>query len=336
MASKVKEAYRPNMLLVMQEINSGTKKVEDVDWKQELTNMVEFWNHIPSKTPTILWMWGLLGIIKDHEVRLSILEAISSIHYRCTKLTEGMDDFHIACKSLKNLYERMKDYNKQNKDPLLLKYEKFDILKDLANIMSDDALEGYDLVALAGEIYFNDIRHEDNPRLQTVLEAFYHSEVIGADDICSFISYLFIAEGYRQLVINGNIDAKDLPKIKNLPRKVKKKCLDAYIDKRIEFYRGMLDRDEKRIKDPTEIECYEKLLNHETLFVKMLRASKGKSEPYPNRETVLELSEQFLKYLEDQINELKKMADMKDLLGAKTVNVAMGDNVMNKFEKNDK
>ena len=86
MGSKAKEAYRPNMLLVMQEINSGTKKVEDVDWKLELTNMMEFWNHIPAKIPTILWMWGMLGIIKDPEVRLSILENISSKYYICYKI----------------------------------------------------------------------------------------------------------------------------------------------------------------------------------------------------------------------------------------------------------
>lgn len=336
MASKVKEVYRPNMLLVMREINDGTKKVEDVDWKLELTNMMEFWNYIPTKVPTILWMWGLLGIIKDPEVRLSILEKINFQYYISYKQIEDKDDFHIACRSLKNLFERMRDYNKQNKKPLILKYEKFDIMKDLANLMSDDALEGYDLVALASVIYFNNIRHKEPPRLQTVLEAYYHSDYVGIDNICSFIAYLYLAEGHRQLIVNGDIDAKELPKIKNLPRKIKKKCIDKYIEKRIEYQRNILDRDDKRIKDPTEIECYEKLLEWETLYVKRFRASKDKPELYPNKEAVLELSEQYLKYLEDQINELKKMADMKDLLGAKTVNVAMGDNVMNKFEKNDK
>ena len=325
-----KATYIPNIMRAMQDINSGAKKVDDYDWKKELVGILQFWNLIPMDIPSILWMWGVLGIIEDPNVRLSVLKNIKSKYYACYREIGEIDDFHTACRSLQHLYERMVAYNEQHRQTTSYRTGK---LKELASIMSDDTLEGNDLVDLANEIYLEEIRHDNipNPILGVVLNSYYNREHYCIDNVASFITYLYIAEGYRQLILSNNIDSTKLPEVKSIPRKIKKMCFDTYIERRIFGIREGFEYDEKRIEDPTDIECYQKLLKEETQHLSYVKIANTNWNPYPNRNIVIELSEQYIKYLQKIIDDLEKESKIEDLMGAKTVKVAMGDIVNTKI-----
>ena len=91
----------------------------------------------------------------------------------------------------------------------------------------------------------------------------------------------------------------------------------------------MFDYEKGRIADPTDLECYQKLLKEDKREIYI--AQHSDQELYPDKKIVIELAEQYIQYLQKIIDELEKKSNIEDLMGAKTVNLAMGDIVNTKI-----
>ena len=321
--------YIPNMMRAMQDINSGAKKVGDFDWKQELENMIQFWILIPHKVPVILWLWGLISIIDRPEIRLDILKCLMHKYYLCANLVDERNEFFEAIRCMQEINERLCKFVKDR--PYLPKYFDTDKsrLKELAYLLANDQLQGKDLAAIASELKFADYRHDDHSILTIVLKSYGYNQVLAIHNIIQFVQYLYKAEQYRQVVLSEKMDFEKLPVISSFPRKIKKASIDEYIDRRIEDIRRMFDYEKGRIADPTDLECYQKLLKEDKREIYI--AQHSDQELYPDKKIVIELAEQYIQYLQKIIDELEKKSNIEDLMGAKTVNLAMGDIVNTKI-----
>lgn len=324
-----KAIYIPNMMRAMQDINSGAKKVGDFDWKQELENIIQFWNLIPYKVPVILWLWGLISIIDRPEIRLNILKCLMHKHYLCANLADERNEFFEAIRCMQEINERLCELVKDR--PYLPKYFDTDKsrIKELAYLLANDQIQDKDLAAIASELKFADYRHDDNSVLTIVLKSYGYNQVLGAHDIVKFVQYLYKAEQYRQVILSGEINVEKLPEISYFPRKIKKASIDEYINRRIEDIRKMFDYQKDRIADPTDLECYQKLLKEDKREIYI--AQHSDQELYPDKKIVIKLSEQYIQYLQNIIDDLEKKSKIKDLMGAKIVKVAMGDIVNTKI-----
>lgn len=324
-----KATYIPNMMRAMQDINNETKKVDDFDWKQELEYMIQFWNLIPHKVPVILWLWGFLSLIDKPTIRLDILKRLMRNYYLCVKPIEEQQVFFEAIKCLQKINERLSKHIEEN--PYLLKHFGTDDrrTKELAFLLANDQLQDADLAAIASELWFADYRHDDHSVLTIVLKSYGYNQVLGAHDIVKFVQCLYKAEQYRQVILSGEINVEKLPEISSFPRKIKKASIDEYINRRIEDIRKMFDYQKDRIADPTDLECYQKLLKEDKREIYITQHSD--QELYPDKKIVIELSEQYIQYLQNIIDDLEKKSKIEDLMEAKTVNLAMGDIVNTKI-----
>lgn len=304
--AKPQEEYIPDFMQAMLDINSGTRKYNEIDWEKELRRMLQLCNCIPgAKVPYIIWLWGLLDIIKDISLRMDVVGKLQDAARKCFQNADEMREFISDGDCLIKFYMRVHDFNIKNNEHVVSCWSgEQECLNDLAHILLDDSVNGWELFSLANEYYYLNKNNIKRPVLAAILRAFKYDDELYITNVVDLAKNLYIAEGFRQLTLSGNIDYSELPNLSTFNLDVRNKCFDCYILKRVEQIQNRLSKDNRRVVRPSGTECYQILEREEQLHAsneKALEEFRGSSAYrelwYPGRNDVLDLIQIFIEYM---------------------------------------
>ena len=204
-------------------------------------------------------------------------------------------------------------------------------LNDLAHIFSDKVVDPTWMVALAEEMYRSVQDGEKKHYMLTlVLRAPRSIGKLSIDNIVDFAKNLYIAEGFRQLLLEGKEESLDVPTLATFDWKLRNACFDVYIDLRKEQIKEELEQDNTRVDGASDVECLEYLFDEESSAVnrenglEQFRGSAAYNAMwYPGRQIVLDMINVFIKYLQKRIEKAKKDEAENEALAAISSNAAV-------------
>lgn len=322
----------PHIISTMRDIQMGTIRYTDVDWKKEIIGILRFFEYIPTYTETITWLWTFLSIVKNASTRIDILHEIKAIAPQCYDNFMQVGYLVDDCDSLIYINRRVIAVNLNNNIRVRKTWsDDKAILNDLAFILHDQAVEPKDLVAIAERVHRTLQFGNNEGLLETILKS---NRLIGEtsmDNIVEFVKNLYIAESLRQTVNDGFMFYMELPKLKTFDRKLRKACFDLYIESSVKRIEKKLDNDTSRIDDPDELECYQYLLEQEKTLLNNPDYLEAFTETpvydglwYPGKEMIEEMITSFIPYLEKKI---AAMQPKQTAGGNTTIIVEKGDYV---------
>lgn len=332
----------PDILQVMEDINSGKIRYTDVDWERQLKFVVKLCDRMTTKMPHIIWLWGLLSSIEDPTKRMDILGKMQDVAYRCIDSVYDARQFREDCACIYNIYSRVREYNINGAKVIHVWTDERKSLNDLAHILSDEVVDPKWLVVLANDIY---CMVQDNKReelLACVLRAHHPIDMLNIDNIVDFAKNLYIAEGFRRYILSGKTDYMDLPTIDSFEPKLLKACFEEYIRQRSLYIKDSIERELTHVGEAEELECLERLqeeenqvINRENSLEEFYGSAAYRAMWYPGKPQVLKMINTFSTYLQNKIKKERKNEAVKQAgLHIEHIdNFAMGDNVQNKIEK---
>ena len=133
------------------------------------------------------------------------------------------------------------------------------------------------------------------------------------DNIVDFAKNLYIAEGFRHLILSGEEDYMDIPTLADFDPKLLKACFEEYIRMRNRDIKDIIEQDLTHCGDAEELECLECLFEEESQHVNrenMLEDFRGSAAYnamwYPGKQKVLDMINVFIEYLKNKIKKIKK------------------------------
>ncbi len=321
-------AVSPDLMRVMQDINSGTRTIQDVDWEKELQHQVAFFAQIPMNIPPALWLWGLICLVDEPTSRMTILSKLQEQAITCFDKMEQQTEFVHDCDSLICINMRVRECKLNDSRKIIESWkDERKPLNDLALILSDAVIPGADLVALANALHsLEDTDIPERLPLLVVLRSFNPEAELHLDNLDDFLYYIELANGYRCMILRGKMNFEDDSKFESvLDRRLKKECFDIYIEHRLKQVKSEICN--KQLDEPERLECLEELLKQEKTSAAHNGISMDDEGDVP----------MFLKYLDKLTRKTKNgilEANMRTsaIYIDKVDNLAMGDNVQTKIE----
>lgn len=304
----------PDVVQAMQDINAGKIAYTDVDWKLQIKTVLKLINIMPTKFPNVIWLWGLLGEIDDINKRIEILHKMQEVATKCFEDLFQASDFIKDCDCLIYVYQGALQYNTRN--DIGRRHWWTDDKKhmnDLAHILCKEMVDPKFMVAIAEEMYQASQGDRKQYMLSLVLRASRNIGRISMDNIIDFAKNLYIAEGFRHLILSGEEDYRDIPALADFEPKLLKACFEEYIRLRMVDIKDIIEQDLTHCGDAEELECLEYLLEVESQHVNrenMLEEFRG-SAAYnamwsPGKQKVLDMINVFVEYLKNKIKKIKK------------------------------
>ena len=149
--------------------------------------------------------------------------------------------------------------------------------------------------------------------LELVLHASRKIDKLSMINIVDFAKNLYIAEGFRHLILSGEEDYRDIPALADFEPKLLKACFEEYIRLRTIYIKDIIEQDLTHCGDTEELECLEYLFEEESQYVNrenMLEDFQGSAAYnamwYPGRQKVLDMINVFIEYLKNKIKKIKK------------------------------
>lgn len=292
--------YTPDLMRALQDVNCYKRKIEDIDWEQELAHTLQFLSITYIEVPVAIWLWGVMTLVDSSEKRIAILEKLRSYSflYRDSELAE---EFRSACYSLIHINKRVLEFNRSGMQKVIHFWQdERKYLNDLAHVLSDEFINGEDLVAIANSMKSEYYGHEEYEILARILQAFDENKDFVFDDAADFSLTLFEANHYRRLIVEGFISEEHLEQDgEYVPWLLRNSCFDIYIQKRLKGIEDELNADNKRLKAASELECLKQLLIRESKNVTKSGYSEFEDDTMPIM---------FINYLKMKIGELEKEA----------------------------
>lgn len=322
----------PDVVQIMRDINAGKIRYIEVDWEQQIKAVLKLCKLMPTKFPYVIWLWGLLGEIEDPTIRMDIIDKMQSAAPKCFDDQFEAQRFIEECTCIYQICIRARAYNLRNDIGIRHKWtDERKSLNDLAHIFSDKVVEPSLMVALAEEMYSSVQDGEKKHYMLTlVLRAPRSIGKLTIDNIVDFAKNLYIAEGFRQLLIEGKEDSLDVPTLETFNWKLRNACFDVYINLRKALIKEELEQDNTRVDGASDVECLEYLLEEENAVVDCengLEQFRGSAAYhamwYPGRQIVLDMIKVFIKYLQTRIEKAKKDAAENEALAAISSNAAV-------------
>lgn len=307
----------PDLIQIIQDIDSGKKRWCDVDWEPQLKDILALSLLMPVKYPYILVLWGILGEIKSPSTRNDVLNRLIDVAPNCFASVPEKSKFIEDCHCLIQINMRLTEAILHGKDGIRHFWtDERKSLNDLAFLFSDKCVKAEDLVALAEEMYSRALEGENNYMLTLVLHANRQKGKLSVNNIFDFAKNLYIAENFRRHLLKGEAEKIiDLPVLSSLDTKLLKGCFDEYIRLRNVKIKDSIERDLAHYGDANELECLEQLYNHEQQVVEKINKAEGYCDNpctsynamwAPGRKTVLDIVNKFLQYLQGMIQSKRK------------------------------
>lgn len=307
--------HMPDVIQTMQDINNGKTLYTDIDWELQIKTVLKLINIMPTKFPNVIWLWGLLGEIDDINKRIEILRKMQEVATKCFEDLFQASDFIKDCDCLIYVYQGALQYNTRN--DIGRRHWWTDDKKhmnDLAHILCKEMVDPKFMVAIAEEMYCTTAEpNRKHPMLELVLHASRNIDKLTMTNIVDFAKNLYIAEGFRHLILSGEEDYMDIPALSDFEPKLLKACFEVYIRLRTIDIKDIIEQDLTHCGDAEELECLEYLFEEESQHVNrenMLEDFRGSAAYnamwYPGKQKVLDMINVFVEYLKNKIKKLKK------------------------------
>lgn len=303
----------PDTIQIMQDINKGNIRYTDVDWELQIKTMLKLCSLMPTTFPSVIWLWGLLGEIDDINTRINILHKMQEVATKCFEDLFQASDFIKDCDCIIYVYQGSLLYNTKNIGLRHYWTDDRKHLNDLAHILCKEMVDPKFMVAIAEEMYQASQGDRKQAMLTLVLRASRNIGHVSMDNIIDFAKNLYIAEGFRHLILSGEEDYRDIPALADFEPKLLKACFEEYILLRTIYIKDIIEQDLTHCGDAEELECLEYLLKEESQHVNrenMLENFRGSAAYnamwYPGRQKVLDMINVFVEYLKNKIKKLKK------------------------------
>ena len=303
----------PDVVQTMQDINAGKIAYTEVDWKLQIKTVLKLINLMPTKFPNVIWLWGLLAEIDDINIRIDILHKMQEVAYNCFDEVLHARDFREDCNCLIYVYHGSLQYNTKNIGIRHYLTDEKKHMNDLARILCKEMVDPKFMVAIAEEMYQASRGDRKQYMLSLVLRASRNLGQIRMDNIIDFAKNLYIAEGFRHLILSGEEDYRDIPALADFEPKLLKACFEEYIRLRTIDIKDIIEQDLTHCGDAEELECLEYLFEEESQHVNrenMLEDFRGSAAYnamwYPGKQKVLDMINVFVEYLKNKIKKLKK------------------------------
>lgn len=304
----------PDVIQTMQDINNGKIAYTDIDWKLQIKTVLKLINLMPTHFSNVIWLWGFLAEIDDINKRIDILHKMQEVATKCFEDLFQASDFIKDCDCLIYVYQGALQYNTRN--DIGRRHWWTDDKKhmnDLAHILCKEMVDPKFMVAIAEEMYQASQGDRKQYMLSLVLRASRNIGQISMDNIIDFAKNLYIAEGFRHLILSGEEDYRDIPALADFEPKLLKACFEEYIRLRMVDIKDIIEQDLTHCGDAEELECLEYLLEVESQHVNrenMLEEFRG-SAAYnamwsPGKQKVLDMINVFVEYLKNKIKKIKK------------------------------
>lgn len=303
-----------DIIQTMQDVNAGTITYTDVDWELQIKTVLKLINLMPTHFSNVLWLWGFLAEIDDINKRIDILHKMQEVATKCFEDLFLASDFIKDCDCLIYVYQGSLQYNTQNIGLRHYWTDDKKHLNDLAHILSKEMVDPKFMVSMAEEMYCTiPDSQRKHPMLELVLHASRNIDKLTMTNIVDFAKNLYIAEGFRRLILSGEEDYMDIPALSNFEPKLLKACFEEYIRMRNRDIKDIIEQDLTHCGDAEELECLEYLFEEESQHVNrenMLEDFRG-SAAYnamwsPGKQKVLDMINVFIEYLKNKIKKIKK------------------------------
>lgn len=325
-----------NPLELFAEIGNG-KNLAQVDWEVAFNEVVKY-QHLFGKTfPYYLLLHTFLHVIPYPTRRVDVLGYLQDMAEK--KLDERKaKEFVEEARYLIHIYMRM---NGLFCNPIPKIWKDQPDMDELTVFIKD--VQPEELVCIAQSIY--DSREIVGQRIgmvQHILRLEKYSRRLLTTNSYDFCKCLYLAHGYRMLMMSGKEDFRELPTIDNLDCELRNKCFDVFIDLRLKQIKEEMKHDNRRLYPATDIDAYEVLSKQlQEEYAEIEQMAPVVIPNFMARESLV-LAMQFLaQYTDDRMkewikknNEQPKQQTPQELhLHIEHVdNFAMGDNVTNKYE----
>ena len=301
----------PNILQVMQDINSGNLRYYEVDWEFQLKHLLFLCRLMPKKFPNVILVWGILGQLDDPAIKMDIISKLQEAAPKCFDDPFKANDFVDDCSCIYRICVAARAYNLRQDIGVRHTWtdERKD-LNDLAHVFSDAMVDPQWMVGMIEEMKLSESDNRRHALLEIVINANRHTGQLSIDNIVDFAKRLYIAEGFRQMILSGQEDYREIPTLEKFDWRLRNKCFDIYIDLRKEQIKELLNRDNTRVDGAEDPEALEYLLKEDNAAVekelKMFQDSSAIDKWYPGMRHVKDMITVFLKYLPKKIEKARK------------------------------
>ena len=306
----------PGEVHILRAINRGETRLETVDWKPYLSDIVKMIGLMKNPISYIGCAWALLNEIDDFSKRADILGMWQDVAPQCFPTKETSDAFISDAECLKEINIRLRGLVLMQGAQLPHMYDDVDGgkgLNELALVWEKKYIDGKDLVSLASEIHTSVRSGEKDPMIEHFLYCSRQYNRLPFENICDFSKSLYLAESFRQYLVEGKMYTSAPMTFGDFSRKLRNACFEEYIRLRLEQIREEKDNDNWQLLDPTEEECYQELYDEEKsiadreFMFEQFRGSIAYSQQWYNgRPEVLNMIKYFMDYLD------WKMANIQD------------------------
>ena len=321
----------PDILQLMQDINSGKIRYTNVNWEVQLKQLLFLCRLMPKKFPDVILVWGIIGILDDPTTKMDIIGKLQDAAPKCFDSPFDAQAFIDDCSCVYRVCLEARAYNLRNdiKSRHVWTDDRKD-LNDLAHIFSDAVVNPQWMVGMVEEMKRSESENRKHPLLEIVLKSNRNIGQLSINNIVDFAKRLYIAEGFRQLILSGQEDYRDIPTLEKFNWRLRNACFDVYIDLRKEQIKELLNQDNTRVDGADDLEALQNMYKEETSVVareKELDCIKGSPAYnamwYPGRQMVQDMINVFIQYLKKRIEKAKKDAAEKEALEAISSNAAM-------------
>lgn len=336
----------PDILQLMQDINSGKIRHHDVDWEFQLKHLLFLCRLMPKKFPDVILIWGILGQLDDPIIKMDIISKLQEVAPKCFEDPFKANDFVDDCSCIYRICVAARAYNLRNDIGIRHTWtdDRKD-LNDLAHVLSDGIVEPQWMVGMIEEMKRAESENRRHPLLEIVIKANRHAGQLSVDNIVDFAKRLYIAEGFRQMILSGQEDYREIPTLEKFDWRLRNKCFDIYIDLRKEQIKELLNQDNTRVDGADDFEALQELYKKEQAVVereKEFDCAKGSPAYnamwYPGRKIVEDMITVFIKYLPKKIDQLKKEEIAKQVAApiiTQTVTIEKNFGQINSIESSD-
>lgn len=286
-----------NPLELFAEIGKG-KNLTQVDWKVALGEVVKYQHLFGKSYPYYMLLNTFLHVIPFPLYRVDVLGYLKNEAERQLS-TEEAREFINDADSLSHIYTRLNGLLANGVPKIWDDAPDMDELTVFIKHVTPE-----ELVAIAQSIY--DSREIVGQRIGMVqhilrLEKYYGKLfTINSYDFCKC---LYMAHGYRMLMMSGKEDFRELPTIDNLDCELRNKCFDVFIDLHVKQIKEKMKHDNRRLYPATDIDAYEELSKQlQKEYAEIVQVAPIGIPNFMARESLL-LAMQFLtQYTQDKYN----------------------------------